>query len=108
MSQSDDDDEVENWDSYDNHPSDGNPDTEALRDIDTAHSTSRTRQKLQAVVDTFPRGIGRTQMDRSARSIDVRITLVCHGLHPRDRKPRICCSPSLFSVAEHPNQSMSC
>jgi len=38
MSQSDDDDEVENWDTYDNHPSDGNLYTEALRDIDTAHS----------------------------------------------------------------------
>jgi hypothetical protein len=53
MSQSDDDDEVKNWDTYDNHPSDGNLYTEALRDIDAAHSTYRTRQKLQAVVDTL-------------------------------------------------------
>ena len=44
MSQSDDDDDIEDWDSYGNHPCDGNLDTEALRDIDTAHSTYRTQQ----------------------------------------------------------------
>ena len=53
MSQSDDDGECEDWDDCDNHPSDGNLDTEASRDIGTAGPTFRTRGKLQAVVNTL-------------------------------------------------------
>ena len=53
MSQSDDDGECEDWDDCYNHPSDGNLDTEASRDIGTAGPTFRTRGKLQAVVNTL-------------------------------------------------------